>query len=354
MLMNNAREEEIRTLRIKLADLYREVEVVRQSVPKIKELEEQLEQMTEDIDDERWKVEVLENDLTNPKNPYRWRLIKRTTAGRDFPAETENTMQSVKGTTQASVLTPRIRSGVDGPSDEFLHLQQRCQELEERVNAINERIREKDLILEEVTELSSRLSDQAKTGREFTLALAKQVNSHHSSIRAKTRQMMATVSELSVFQASAIQLQQDVQRLEGLVEEAERLMEQGEAPFLEAEERYLREVEAKRRHASISRRRKEVEAELTAASAGLVTTAEQRPNAYIPDDELGVPKPYGALVPFKPTPTLQSSRFYRGQVEGHQSREAQPRLGNSKVPVDQVSSRRFHAFKGPNHLSVTH
>ncbi|RNF11170.1 coiled-coil protein required for normal flagellar motility [Trypanosoma rangeli] len=354
VLMNNARDEEIRTLRIKLADLYREVEVVRKSAPKIKELEEQLEQMTEYIDDERWKVEVLENDLTNPNNPHRWRLIKRTTAGREFSTETENTVQPVKGATQASVLTPRIRSGVDGPSDEFLHLQQRCQELEERVNAINERIREKDLILEEVTELSSRLGDQAKTGCEFTLALAKQVNSHHSSIRAKTRQMMATVSELSVFQASAIQLQQDVQRLECLVEEAERLMEQGEAPFIEAEERYVREMEAKQRHASMLRRRKEAEAELTAASTGLVTKAEQRPNAYIPDSDLGFPRPYGALVPFKPTPTPQSSRFYRGQVEGYQSRETQPRLGNSKMPVDRVSSRRVHTFKGPNHLSVTH
>ena len=30
------------------------------------------------------------------------------------------------------------------------------------------------------------------------------------------------------------------------------------------------------------------------------TTAEPRPNAYIPDD-IGIPKPYGALAPFKPT-----------------------------------------------------
>lgn len=30
------------------------------------------------------------------------------------------------------------------------------------------------------------------------------------------------------------------------------------------------------------------------------TTAEPRPNAYIPD-ELGIPKPYGGRGPFKPT-----------------------------------------------------
>lgn len=32
----------------------------------------------------------------------------------------------------------------------------------------------------------------------------------------------------------------------------------------------------------------------------LDTTAEQRPNAYIPE-QLGIPKPYGAFAPFKPS-----------------------------------------------------
>ena len=35
---------------------------------------------------------------------------------------------------------------------------------------------------------------------------------------------------------------------------------------------------------------------------GYVTTAEPRPNAYLPqsDTELPIPKPYGRLAPFKP------------------------------------------------------
>ncbi|ORC93646.1 coiled-coil flagellar protein, move backward only 2 [Trypanosoma theileri] len=353
VLMDNARRDEIRALQIKLADLRREVDVVQKSVPKVKELEAQLETLVDEIDDERWKIEVLENDLTNPKNPYRWRVISRKTAGREFPTEVEGKHADTANTTLPGAST-LARSGVEGPSDEFLHLQQRCLELEERVNAINERIREKDLILEEVTELTSRVTEQAKSGREFTLALAKQVNSHHSSIRAKTRQMMATVSELSVFQASAIQLKQDVQRLECLVEEAERNMQQGEAPFAEAEERYLREIESRRRYADMLRHRKEKEAEATAASKTLITTAEQRPNAYIPDDGLSVPKPFGALVPFKPTPMVQSSRFYRSQVEHYQAREMQNRVMGGHIPVDQVSSGKKKTNVKSNHLSVTH
>merc|ERR1719502_1490396 len=40
------------------------------------------------------------------------------------------------------------------------------------------------------------------------------------------------------------------------------------------------------------------------------TTAEPRPNAYIPDD-IGIPKPYGALAPFKPTELGTTMRHIR-------------------------------------------
>jgi len=31
------------------------------------------------------------------------------------------------------------------------------------------------------------------------------------------------------------------------------------------------------------------------------TTAENRVNAYVPDDRIGIPKPYGKNAPFKPS-----------------------------------------------------
>lgn len=49
---------------------------------------------------------------------------------------------------------------------------------------------------------------------------------------------------------------------------------------------------------------------------GMVTTAEPRPNAYIPDDdsELPVPRPYGGHAPFKPTPAGANMRHIRKPV----------------------------------------
>lgn len=42
----------------------------------------------------------------------------------------------------------------------------------------------------------------------------------------------------------------------------------------------------------------------------LRTAAEPRPTAYIPDD-LGIPKPYGSLAPFKPTENGSTMRHIK-------------------------------------------
>jgi len=49
------------------------------------------------------------------------------------------------------------------------------------------------------------------------------------------------------------------------------------------------------------------------ASMQARTTAEARANAYIPDD-VGIPKPYGGLAPFKPTAPGSSMRHIRKPV----------------------------------------
>ena len=43
------------------------------------------------------------------------------------------------------------------------------------------------------------------------------------------------------------------------------------------------------------------------------TAAAPRPNAYIPD-EVGIPKPYGQLAPFKPSESGAQMRHFRAPV----------------------------------------
>lgn len=319
--MTNARGEEVRGLKTKLADLYRQLEVCQRSVPKVRQLEEELARLASEIEDERWRTETLEKDITDPSNTQRYREVKAVgstssaaaATGSAVPQVSAPAPSSAASNLEADTSTEELAGAgagvggsanrVGGPSEQYVALRARCQDLEARVNTINEKLREKELILAEVTELSDNIAGQADADKEVTLALAKQVNQQQSSIRNKTRQMMATISELSLFQASSIQLQQEVERLESVVEEAERRLAEGEAPFIEAEEEYLREKESSHRYTEMLRRRRAEDAEAAAINTANVvaTTAEARPNAYVPDGELGVPKPYGNHAPFRPT-----------------------------------------------------
>ncbi|KPA82313.1 hypothetical protein ABB37_03409 [Leptomonas pyrrhocoris] len=346
--MTNASAVEVRLLKAKLANLLRDIEACQQSLPKVTQMELELTRVQDEMEAEQWRAQVLEEDLTDPKNPHRWKHIplaiasntavpvvsdevttpvravgRREAAGSQegnaapvptvaasspsSPADAAAAVTSAATLDQNSAVNASATLAlVGGPSEEYVRLQARCQELESRMQTITAKLREKDLILEEVSELAERVGGQAESGKDVTLALAKQVNKYHSNIRGKSRQMMATISELSLFQASSIQLQQEVQRLEAVVAEAEQRMATGDAPFAEAEEQYERRKQVDERYAAARQQRRQAAqaAEAREAAQAIATTAEQRPNAYIPeDDKLGLARPYGPFAPFKSSTT---------------------------------------------------
>merc|ERR1712151_108051 len=88
-------------------------------------------------------------------------------------------------------------------------LRLKIQDLEERLNDKKESLLEKELILEEVTALSDKLRQQAADGRQGTMELSQKVNFFQARIKEVTRKMMATVSELSMHQATAHKLQKE-------------------------------------------------------------------------------------------------------------------------------------------------
>ncbi|GET92310.1 hypothetical protein, conserved [Leishmania tarentolae] len=357
--MTNDRTEEVRMLKTKLGNLLSDIEACQHSIPKVSQMELELTRAREEIEAEQWRTQVLEDDLTDPKNPHRWNripLVLPCSVALPVVSEAPTSTTASANCTQADSTQAALtassppdpaghadssndgaRAGpplalVGGPSEQYVCLQARCQELEGRVQKLNAKLREKNLILEEVTELAERVGEQADAGKECTLALAQQVNKYHSSIRHKSRHMMATIAELSLFQASSIQLQQEVQRLESVVEEAEERLEAGEAPYAEAEQQYEREQQCQQRYMAARQRRRDA-AKANEASSGMktvATTAVLRPNAYVPqDDDLGLPQPYGPFAPFKsstaPRIALHSPRAESWMPCGTQGPSPAPR-----------------------------
>ncbi len=270
------RGEEKRMLQIEILELERQLEVTARCGPEVRASAEQIIQLRHAIILQRQVTQKLCAELETPDNIMRWRHLE----------------------------------GAD-PDEE--QLGSRVAQLEDRMGEKKEQLVEKELILEEVESLTTKLHRQATEGRAGTLSLAAGVNDHQARIREVTRQMMATVSELSMYQATALKLQQERDARDAELVAAAQRLEQGLAPTAEAEQAWFR---AERHRLQAQERGLRESAAAAAAGGGGApadvrrTTAVPRPNAYIPDD-VGLPKPYGAHAPFKPQDQGSTMRHLR-------------------------------------------
>ncbi|XP_046567774.1 coiled-coil domain-containing protein 146-like, partial [Haliotis rubra] len=276
-----AREEEIRFLKMQLNEEKRGREVMRKMEPNKRAFEQELVTLQIQLQQCQDRMLELEKDLENPYDETRVRYLE----GHDpTPAE----------------------------------IQTKVEELEMRLAEKEEQLLEKDLIFEQVNRLADRIRGKAEVGKQDTLDLAKKVNDVQARIKETTRKMMALVSELSMNQANAMKLQQQLRGQETELEQCYMRMEKGEPPSEIIERDWLRMVrdEMRRIQDKDDIRAAEEEEEQYKLAGGLYTTAEPRPNAYIPDDdsELPIPRPYGSHAPFKPNEAGSTMRHIRKPV----------------------------------------
>lgn len=112
--------------------------------------------------------------------------------------------------------------------------------LEERLNNKKEALLEKELVYEEVGNLAEKLRTQALEGRKSTLEIAEKINEYKARTSELSRKMLATVSELSMFQSKALKLQQEKEEKEAVLESAMLNLEQGLAPTADADQQFAR------------------------------------------------------------------------------------------------------------------
>ncbi|MCJ8736274.1 hypothetical protein PDJAM_G00257100 [Pangasius djambal] len=117
---------------------------------------------------------------------------------------------------------------------------------------------------------------------------------------------MAVVSELAMRQTQALCLQQERREKEFELDVCQRRLEMGLAPSDTIEQEWLRQTRAQQK---LQMTEEEAWSQLP---NGVYTTADLRPNSYIPaEGSLPLPKPYGALAPFKPSEPGTSMRHIR-------------------------------------------
>lgn len=272
------KDEQLRLLRLSFEELQRKYLNAKHRLPDIAKMQAKGEQLEELLRKQRLVTEEYSKKLEDPSNLERWRPL-------------------------------------EGEDPDLEQLLAKIKILEDRVDRKREILLEKELVLEEISSLTDKLRHQAVSKREAAKLLADELNDLHGKIREVTKKMLASVSELSMYQATALRLQQEKIAREKSYEEATWRIAHNEPPSEQAETMLLRSDRA----AALRQEwqtRKANEMPMLDGPGGqflLKTAAEPRPTAYIPD-EMGIPKPYGSLAPFKPTETGSTMRHIKAPV----------------------------------------
>jgi hypothetical protein len=301
------KDDEIRFFKREIAELRRKIEVTLGRIPSLTVYErsyKELQRLENELKAERTLTAQLCEKLENPS--------ALDSSGTDASVDDRDEHAS----NSVGVTRCRQLKGIDPEPEQ---LAAKIEVLQDRLNDKKEQLLEKDLILDEVSSLSDKLRMQAAESRGSTLELAKKVNDYQSKIRNITRKMMATISELSMYQATAMKLQHQKTENENLVNAAREKLANGAPPTDDAEYEWFRmeRDRMRRQEAMIERINNEKNFQSNAQKAAqgqlVRTTAIARPNHYLPE-ELALPKPYGQLQPFKPTVPGANMRHIRKPV----------------------------------------
>lgn len=157
------KDEELRLLRLQTEELKRQYLVARRRLPEKEVSKSRIAELELLITAERKSCDELSANLEDPSNQDRWRPL-------------------------------------DGEDPDLEQLTAKIKVLEDRLNNKREQLLEKELVLEEVTALTERLRAQALSKRDSAKALADQLNDLQHKIQGTTKQMLASVSELSMYQ----------------------------------------------------------------------------------------------------------------------------------------------------------
>ncbi|XP_054415584.1 coiled-coil domain-containing protein 146 isoform X5 [Pongo abelii] len=274
-------EEKIRFLKMKIAEKQRQIRVTQKLLPAKRSLDANLAVLQIQFSQCTDRIKDLEKQFIKPDGENRARFLP----GKDL---TEKEMI------------------------------QKLDKLELQLAKKEEKLLEKDFIYEQVSRLTDRLCSKTQDCKQDTLLLAKKMNGYQRRIKNATEKMMALVAELSMKQALTIELQKEVREKEDFIFTCNSRIEKGLPLNKEIEKEWLKVLRDEEMHAlAIAEKSWEfLEADNRQLPNGVYTTAEQRPNAYIPeaDGTLPLPKPYGALAPFKPSEPGANMRHIRKPV----------------------------------------
>jgi len=220
-----------------------------------------LSKVEEEIEKERADTKHLCLDLEDPDNHDRWREV-----------------------------------GEMIPDQELLNA--KIAVLEQRLSNNKENLLEKELVIDDIVSLTERLKLRQNSAKSKMQPIIQKLNTLKVKVKDINRRIKAVVSELSMYQATAIRLEQEKAGKEKLLKTSKDLFEKGEPPnddalisFERLQREYYAVLSAKSPNSS------SMERNCYHVPNAIKRTVKSRPSAYIPDnDPIGLPKPVCILL----------------------------------------------------------
>lgn len=181
--------------------------------------------------------------------------------------------------------------------------------LMQRLDDNREQYLERDAIIEDLLYRKTILLKEKEYIIEKGRPAVKELEDCQASVREITRSLMALVSELSMYHATALQLEEDKEMKQDQLSRSYESMRNGQPPSINAA-KALRLTARKRRNEearfltdedlvdTCMQENKDGKRYYTGHNA-LRTTADPRPSTYMPDVGPEILKPFGNMAPFK-------------------------------------------------------
>eukprot|EP01018_Ginkgo_biloba_P005612 Gb_23651 [translate_table: standard] len=199
----NARLNEIRILKIKLADLKRENNILKGSVQNVAVLKQEVHNLGRELLQEQTKVKALSEELENPLNVHRWRQLE----GRD-PTAYQMIMKIQTLQKRLILKTEQVPCKFSWKVHNKL-VSWCCTNIKSSKRAIlrcsspiMHKVVEKDLLIQEKEKLYAEL--QSILARQPGPEVAEQLSIYRNNCIEKTHQLKAMQSELQMYQVQWI------------------------------------------------------------------------------------------------------------------------------------------------------
>ncbi|RLW01963.1 hypothetical protein DV515_00007539 [Chloebia gouldiae] len=296
-LLLKEREEELGSLYEKIN---RQEVLCRNGDTKIQVMDEKISFLKLKLVEKKREVKLCFKELT-VKNDLDAHLVRLRLQCRDKIKKLEENYGDATNESRKQEM-----GGKDPSPPELL---KRIEKIEAELLQKEQRLLKIDFLCENISDLTDRIRAVVENGKQDTLLFARRTNELQRKINHKTQEIRALLAELSMKQALAIKLHQEIRDKEQFLRTSSMMISQGLPPPKAEKERWKTLRYEKIQKAAAETRAKQPAEEKQGAEPSQVPTIPEEEEEE--EEEEGFPQLPAHVAPFRPSEPDPSPRHFK-------------------------------------------